>query len=283
MDFYARFISHVHIPTLIRVGILLFLIAPLIFYAGRFLNRVFERRVSAQVGMIVRKIVHYGGGAITLVILFHELGFNLTPLLGAAGVVGVALGFASQTSVSNIISGIFLIAERPFEVNDIIQVGDITGSVLSIDLLSIKLRTLDNRFVRIPNESIIKSQVINVTRFPIRRVDVPVSVAYKENLKRVRAVLLDVAFKNPICLQEPEPLIILNGFGSSSIDFTLAVWVPRSQFLELKNRIQEEIKERFDQEGIEMPFPHVSLYAGSESSPISVQLVDGRVKEKTLE
>jgi len=202
--------------------------------------------------------------------VMHELGFSLAPLLGAAGIVGIALGFASQTSVSNVISGLFLIAEQAFEVGDILTVGDITGAVESIDVLSIKIRTFDNHLVRIPNETLIKSTMRNVTFFPIRRCDVVVGVAYKEDLGKVFRVLREIAKRNPYCLDRPGPLLVVQGFNSSSIDILLGAWVVKSNFLELKNSLYADIHQRFKDENIEIPFPHLSLYAGSETKAFEV-------------
>ncbi|MDZ7691862.1 MAG: mechanosensitive ion channel family protein [Balneolaceae bacterium] len=214
----------------------------------------------------------YTGLTILVVTVMGQLGVSLAPLLGAAGILGVALGFASQTSVSNIISGLFLIAEQPFKVDDIITVNTSTGIVMSIDMLSVKLRTFDNQFVRIPNEMIIKTEVINLTRFPIRRFDALVSVAYKEDIGEVRNVLLKVAEKNEYSLAEPEPRIIFNAFGASSIDLQLRVWGKSDEWLLLKNSIYEEIKAHLDEENIEIPFPHVSLYSGEATSAIPIEI-----------
>ena len=149
------------------------------------------------------------------------------------------------------------------------------GEVLSIDLLSVKLRTFDNLFVRIPNETLIKSEVTTLTRFPIRRADLPIGIAYKEDIERVQKILMAVADANPLCLEEPKPLFILLGFGDSSINLQFSVWAKRENFLELKNSIQIEIKRAFDREGVEIPFPHRTIYAGSASDPIPITLVNG--------
>ena len=223
--------------------------------------------------MLAGKLVFYSGLIILTITIMSQLGISMAPLLGAAGIVGIALGFASQTSVSNIISGLFLIAEQPFKVDDIITINNTTGFVMSIDVLSVKLRTFDNKFVRIPNEMIIKTEVINLTRFPIRRFNARISVAYKEDIAQVRKLLMDVAEKNDYVLSEPEPLIIFDAFGTSSIDLLFLVWAPVDEFVLLKNTIQEEVKTKFDEEGIEIPFPHVSLYTGSETKPLSVEMI----------
>lgn len=259
----------------LRAALLLVVGLPLVYLAGKWLRQWVAKRYSAQQGMVAGKLFFYVGIAIVLVTVLMELGFSLAPLLGAAGILGIALGFASQTSVSNVISGFFLMAERPFVVDDVIQVGETVGRVLSIDMMSVKLRTFDNKFVRIPNESIVKSQVTTVTRFPIRRLDVNVGVAYKEDVGRVREVLLEVADRNPRALMEPPPLVIFNGYGESSINLLFAVWSTRENWLTLKNTIQEEIKIRFDEEGIEIPFPHRTLYAGLASEPFPVKVVGG--------
>jgi small-conductance mechanosensitive channel len=201
------------------------------------------------------------------------MGFKLTAVLGAAGIVGVAVGFAAQTSLSNIISGLFLISERPFEVGDIVKIGDTTGVVETIDLLSVKLRTFDNRYVRIPNESLIKTEVTNVTRFPIRRFDIDIGVAYKEDIRKVMKILRNVAEKNRYCLDEPKPLILFKGFGESALEILFGVWFVKEDFLDLRNSILRDIKERFDEEGIEIPFPHQTLYAGSATEPFPVRVV----------
>lgn len=264
---------------LIRSLLVLAIGIPAVWIVSRWLRRYVTHLYNAQKGLIAGKLVFYPLALIVLVSALRQLGFSLAPLLGAAGILGIALGFASQTSVSNIISGFFLLAEEPFKVGDVITVSDVTGIVLTIDMLSVRIRTFDNKMVRIPNETLVKSQVTNVTRFPIRRVDVPVGVAYREDIGRVRRILLEVAQANPLVLMEPEPLVIFQGYGTSSIDFLFAVWAKRESWLEVRNRITEEVKVRFDAEGVEIPFPHVSLYTGSETTPFPVRILDQEPNE----
>ena len=259
----------------LRAAALLFVGIPLVYGLSTWIRRLVGRSSTSQRGLIVGKLLWYGGLGTLIVTALIELGFNLAPLLGAAGILGIALGFASQTSVSNIISGFFLMAEQPFVVDDVIQVGQTVGIVLSIDMMSVKLRTFDNKFVRIPNESLVKSEVTTITRFPIRRVDVMVGVAYKEDLARVREVLMEVADANTTCLMEPRPMVILDGYGESSVNLNFRIWAAREKWLKLKDEILEQVKARFDEEGIEIPFPHRTLYAGSATGPFPVRVVDG--------
>jgi small-conductance mechanosensitive channel len=233
---------------------------PLVYLIRSRIRTIVTKKHSEHYGMLAAKIVHYVLMVLVVVIFLTEMGLSLTPLLGAAGVLGVAIGFASQTSVSNIISGFFLIAERPFSVGDVIQVGTTTGVVLSIDTLSAKLRTFDNTFVRIPNEILIKSEVTNITRFPIRRVDVAISVAYGADLKTVRDILMQIAETNPLALQEPAPMVNFQQFGASSVDLKFLVWTNRENFVQLRNELNEEVKHQFDAAGVEIPFPQMVVH-----------------------
>jgi small-conductance mechanosensitive channel len=219
-------------------------------------------------------VTFYGIAGLFVASAFVELGFNFGILLGAAGILTVAFGFASQTSASNVISGLFLLGEKAFAVGDIIRIGGTTGEVLSIDWLSVKLRTFDNLFVRVANENMIKSEITNLTRFPIRRVDLQIGVAYKEDLRKVFAVLGEVAERNPLCMQEPKPLFIFQGFTDSALSFQFSVWGLRENYLDLRNGLYIEIKEALDAEGIEIPFPHRMLYTGSVTEPFPVRVVE---------
>ncbi|NBB77835.1 MAG: mechanosensitive ion channel [Verrucomicrobia bacterium] len=249
----------------------------IVFLLSRLTARAMMRNFSPHHRLLAQKALLYVGIVLVICTVLIHLQVNLTAVLGAAGIVTVAVGFAAQTSLSNLISGLFLLSERPFQVGDLIVVGTTRGVVLSIDLLSVKLRTLDNLFVRMPNETLIKAEVTTVTRFPIRRMDINVGVAYKEDVAKVARVLREVVDANPNGLIEPEPLILFKDFGSSSLDFLVGVWFEKTKFLVLKNSIMRDIKERFDAEGIEIAFPHLTVYAGSESPafPVTVEKPDG--------
>ena len=237
--------------------------------------RAIRNRVSAHEALLVRRLTFYVLAAIVIIATMQQLGFKPGVLLGTAGILSIAVGFASQTSVSNLISGLFLVAERPFSIGDQLEVDGRIGEILSIDLLSVKLRMFDNVMIRVPNESVIKSTVLVRTRFPIRRVDLQIGVAYKENTEKVREILFEVADRNPLCLDEPEPRFIYKGYGDSALLIQFSVWAARENFLPVRTSMYEEIKAAFDEQGIEIPFPHRTLYTGSITEPFPVRVVDG--------
>jgi small-conductance mechanosensitive channel len=236
---------------------------------------LFRRTTRARLGahhlVIYSRFIFYSIFVLFIIAAMNQLGFQVSVLLGAAGILTVALGFASQTSASNLISGLFLLGEKPFEIGDVLRVDGDTGEVVGIDLLSVKLRTFDNLYVRIPNELLIKSKFVNLTKFPIRRIDLTVGVAYRENLQQVTRLLLAIANDELRCLEEPQPFCIVTNFGSSSVDLQLSVWGRREVFRELKSDLMTAIKAAFDENGIEIPFPHVSLYSGSRTDPLPIR------------
>ncbi|SHJ82775.1 Mechanosensitive ion channel [Malonomonas rubra DSM 5091] len=248
--------------------------------ASKSIGKLVKKHASTHQHLLLQRAVFYLLFLIFAVAALREMGFELSVLLGAAGILSVAIGFASQTSASNLISGLFLLGERPFGVGDIIRVGNTTGEVLSIDLLAAKLRTFDNLYVRIPNETMLKSEVTTLTRFPIRRLDLQIGVAYKENIEKVREVLFGVAERNPLSLEEPKPLFIFQGFGESALNIQFSVWTKRENFLDLKNSIQYEIKLAFDEHQIEIPFPHMTLYTGSVTEPFPIRLVPNNSEQQ---
>jgi small-conductance mechanosensitive channel len=228
-------------------------------------QRTIMRKSTAQRQMIARKAISYSGFFLVLMAVLGELGVKLTALLGAAGIVGIAVGFASQTSVSNIISGLFLISEKPFAVGDVIRMGGTTGIIQSIDLLSIKIRTFDNLFVRIPNEKILSSEVTNITRFPIRRMDIVFQVDYDQDLSAVHDLLAMIARDNPWSLDEPEPVIIFSEFKDSGIEVLLGLWFAKTDFMDLKNSIMKDIVARFAAEGVRFAHPNRLVKIVSDS------------------
>ena len=240
----------------------------------RGVGRLLPKRLSAQETMVATRVVHYLALTLVVIVSLHQAGLDLSILLGAAGILTVAFGFAAQTSASNIISGLFLMGESPFKIGDAIRIGTTTGEVVSIDLLSVRLRTFDNLLVRLPNETLLKSEITNLTRYPIRRADLLVGVAYKEDVDRVEEILMTVARRNPLCLDEPKPMLVFLRFGESSLDLRFSCWAAQSNFLELKTSMNKDIHRAFDDAGIEIPFPQRSLNAGAGTEAFPIRRVE---------
>lgn len=191
--------------------------------------------------------------------LVRGMGVDITAVLGAAGVAGIAIGFAAQTSLANLISGLFLILERPFTIGDWIEVDGATGAVHSIEFLSTYIRSPDNRIIRIPNEMLAKSKLINLTRYPIRRIDLEISIACHENVDRVIKVLRKAIMDNPMCFNEPAPVVVLKNFSHNALEFMVGVWADRKELAATRTSILKDIKQCLDREGIELPYQRVAF------------------------
>lgn len=226
-------------------------------------DRVLARRLSLQHRMIVRRMLSYGIVGVAVATALSEVGLDLSVLLGAAGVLSVAVGFASQTSASNLISGLFLLTEQPFVLGDVISVGGTVGEVVAIDLLSVKLRTFDNVQVRLPNEILLKSEIRNLTAYPIRRFDLRLRVSQDVDLARVREILLGAADSVPICLDEPRPQLFIEGYGELGIELQLSAWTARESWVDLRVQLQQRVREALVEAGIEVP---IAAFVRRESS-----------------
>ena len=251
--------------TEILVAIVLSLIG---FLIARFVSNTFVRTIGARFNahqrLVWRRGIFYFIFLLFVMASLKEAGFKLSVFLGAAGILTVALGFASQTSASNLISGMFLIGEGSFEVGDTIQITlirghTIEGEVISIDLLSVKLLTQDNIYVRLPNEQLIRAPVQNLSKFPIRRVPITLAINFHEDIIKVREVLLDVANKYPLVLADPNPAVTVTAFRESSIELLFAIWCHQDNFLKVRDEMQERIRNGFVDNQIEIPVPKMGF------------------------
>lgn len=272
---FADFFSGIPLEEVLKVTIIIVVGLLLIRLLRIVMKRLVFSRTTRQTQMIGLKLINYISYLILILIVLAELGISVTALLGAAGILGIALGVASQKSLGNLISGLFIITEKSFEIGDVISVGDKTGVVHSIEILSVMLKTFDNLLIRIPNETLISTDITNITRFPVRRMDIIISVAYRSDLQQVLKLLQGVGKANQYALNEPEPFVMIQSFDDSGITIKFGIWFEKTQFVDTKNSIMGDIHRAFRTEGIEIPFPQVSLNypiaAGGENKPLQEQ------------
>ena len=238
------------------------------FLIARLVSNTFIRtvgnRLNAHQRLLWRRGIFYFIFLLFIMTSLREAGFKLSVFLGAAGILTVALGFASQTSATNLISGLFLIGEGSFEVGDTIQITlirgqTIEGQVISIDLLSVKLLTLDNVYIRLPNEQLIRTPVMNLSKYPIRRIPITLAINFHEDIIKVRQVLLDVAAKYPLVMDDPKATVTVTAFRESSIELLFAVWCRQENALKVRDEMQERVRNGFLENQIEIPVPKMGL------------------------
>jgi len=228
------------------------------------IGRLLSKRISFQRTFIVKKTIKYTGFVVAAFSLFSGIGIDTSALLGAAGIIGIAVGFAAQTTVSSFISGFFLLSEKPFQVGDVIRVDDIMGEVLSVDVLSVKVRTFDNLYVRLPNETLFKTNLFNLTRFPIRRLDVLFNVTYQADLEKLRDIMNGIADENPYVLDNPAPHFRVDKFDRVGPMINFTVWFDRNQLLEVRTSMYMAIQKRLAEEGVEIPHEKLDIKVGGK-------------------
>jgi small conductance mechanosensitive channel len=211
--------------------------------------------------LIVDKIYRIGLFLFGLVMAASQIGINVTAALAGLGVAGLAIGFAAQDLLSNVVAGFTIFMDKPFGLGDFIRVQEQYGDVTNITLRSTRIRTNRNTFVVIPNKKIIDDVVINHSKHGETRVDIPVGIAYKESIPEARRVLLEAVAGLDHVLSDPPPSIVVKELGGSSVDLLVRVWIrDASREIPVFYTVMEASKLALDAAGIQIPYPHLQLF-----------------------
>lgn len=199
----------------------------------------------------IRKFAIYFYNIILLLLFLKLTGVDMKVILVSTGFLTLAIGFAARTPISNLISGIFLVFERPFVVGDVIELNEYKGEVISLNLLSLTLRTLDNLMVRIPNELVISTPVRNLSFFPIRRLEIKYLLSNQDSISRLQEIFLETAERNELALDEPEPYFSVVEFRENSVLVSFLVWSSADDFYEFQSQFPKEIHRAVKKSGME--------------------------------
>ena len=210
--------------------------------------------------LLVDKLLRTTVLLVAVVMAADQLGINVGAAVASLGVAGIALGFAAQDSVANMIAGVLIVWDRPFQVGHWIEVEGEFGCVSEITLRSTRIRTLRNTMVVIPNRRIIDATVENASMLGALRVDVPVGIAYRERIDEARAVLLGAVASLDGLRDDRQPDVVVTELGGSSVNLAVRVWIDSGeQSRAVYARVLECAKSALDEAGIEIPFPHLQL------------------------
>jgi small conductance mechanosensitive channel len=211
--------------------------------------------------LLIDKVCRYALMLVGVVMAADQLGINVGAALAGLGVAGIALGFAAQDSVANVIAGILIFWDKPFEVGDWIETESQYGKVSEITLRSTRIRTTRNTFVVIPNKRIIDATLENYSKHGAMRIDVPVGIAYKEDVSEARRVLLGSIGPMDGLSTAPPPDVVVTALGDSSVNLAVRVWIESGEHRRpVYSAILESCKLSLDQAGIQIPFPHLQLF-----------------------
>jgi len=205
--------------------------------------------------------------ALGALIALGKLGLDMGPMLAAIGAAGLVIGLALQGTLSNIASGLLIMTSRPFDVGDLVSTAGVRGFVRGMTLITTRIVTFDNQIVFVPNNKVWGDVITNSTANKTRRVDLVFGISYGDDLRHAQRVLREVVSENPKVLADPEPIVRVNELGDSSVNFVVRPWVAADDYLEVFWDLTETVKERFDSEGISIPFPQrdVHLHPAAEA------------------
>lgn len=267
-----------NIKAFISVNVFSFLskllIALVIFYVGKIiikkllqcLDKVLSKKVEDP---MIRSFAHSVAGIFCFILLFiitmSVIGIEMTSLVAVLGAATLAIGLALQGSLANFAGGFLIVLFKPFEVGDYIEAAGHSGVVDSVQIFYTIINTVDNKKIIIPNGQLSNHSIINYSRNDLRRVDIDFGISYKNDYKKAKEVLLEMAFSQDKILKSPEPFVRLKTLSDSSVNLTYRVWVKSSDYWDVYFDSMEAGRDALDREGIEIPYPQLDIHINKDN------------------
>ena len=245
--------------------IFIFLIAVIIIkMISLLLKRALREKVSRDRLKNMLKIINYLTFVILILSVLPILGINPSGLLVAGGLAAIVIGFASQSIFTNLISGIFLVIERPIKFDDIVNIDGQTGLIEEIRIISTTLRTFDGVFIRIPNEKVFTNSITNYLVNPVRRFEYTLGIRYKDDAEKAVEIIRDVINEHPLALVNPSPQVFVSELNTSSVDIKTRIWAPSTDWYQVKMELLWKIKSTLEEQDIKVPFPQREVWFNNE-------------------
>ncbi|HKI44726.1 MAG TPA: mechanosensitive ion channel domain-containing protein [Balneolales bacterium] len=236
---------------------------------GKKTRKMLEKsmKMDATLIPILANLVRYLGIIFTILMVLNNFGVQTASIIAVLGAAGLAVGLALQGSLSNVASGVMLLVFRPFKVGDVVEAGGVLAVIDEIGLFLTKLHTFDNINVYQPNSKIWGTEIRNYSQNETRRVDIPIGIGYGDDIDHALKVVKEVVEADARTLPDPAPMFAVSDLGDSSVNLMVRFWTKSGDFFNAKLDLTKELKQRFDKEGINIPFPQrdVHLYQVSKS------------------
>ena len=241
----------------------------LIFWIGRWFAKLVTRYTSRSMErahvdrMAIRflqTVVYFGVMGAVVIAALNAAGLHTTSLTALLASAGVAIGLALKDSLSNLASGVMILLFRPYTINNYVDAAGTSGLVEEVQIFNTILRTPDNVKVIVPNSAVINNNISNYSAYEKRRVDLVVGIGYEDNLGQARDTLMDLMQSHPMVLQEPGPTVDVLELADSSVNLAVRSWVQGEDYWQVRSDLLEQIKLRFDEAGINIPYPQQDIY-----------------------
>jgi small-conductance mechanosensitive channel len=229
-----------------------------------YLRRSLKDRLSRDIQEVVIKVIYYTIIVIALLLVLRLLGIELSGLLVAGGIVGIVIGFASQSIVGNLVSGFFLMVERPIKIGDQVNIDGTSGFVEDIHTVSTIIRTYEGLYVRIPNEKVFTNKITNYVANTARRFEYVVGIRYTDDADEAIEIINDLIEEHAIALKDPSPTVFVDNLGDNAVNIIVRIWAPPSEWYDLKMEMLWKIKKGLEENGIEIAFPQRTVWFANE-------------------
>lgn len=242
-------------------------------FVGRIAEKASARamRVSKNTSHLMREFVSKSVRRVVLAfgIIFGltALEINVGPVLAVVGAAGFVIAFALQDTLGNFASGIMILVYRPFDVGDVVDVAGVSGTVVTLNIVSTTIKTFDNKIMIVPNNSVWQNVITNATGSTTRRVDLVFGIGYQDDIDAAQRVLEEVVRDHPKTLDDPAPTICVNELGDSSVNFICRPWVKTADYWPVYWDLTRTVKKRFDEKGISIPFPQRDVHVYNVNAP----------------
>ena len=231
------------------------------------IKKTLRDKVSKDRLNTITKFINYAVLIAGILIVLPILSVNLSGLLVAGGIMAIVIGFASQSIVTNLISGIFLVFERPLRIDDVVSVGGSDGSVGIVEdirIISTTIRTFDGVYVRIPNEKVFTNNITNYLENVARRFEYTIGIRYKDDAEKAIEIIERLIEDHPLALVNPPPQVFVTNLGSSSVDIQVRIWAPSTDWYQVRMELLWKIKKTLEENRIQVPFTQQEVWFKNE-------------------
>lgn len=231
-----------------------------------FVKAMQKKEVDATLIGFFGSMIHAALVIFVVIAAIGKLGVQTTSFVAVIGAAGLAVGLALQGSLSNFASGVLLILFKPFKAGDFVKAGGEAGVIVEVGILTTEMKTPDNVQIIMPNSSIMGGSITNISAHPTRRVDMTVGVGYGDDLNKAKKIMEDLLAADERVLKDPAVTIAVANLGDSSVDFIVRPWVNSADYWAVKFDFTKAVKEKFDAEGISIPFPQRDIHVFQETA-----------------
>jgi small conductance mechanosensitive channel len=230
-------------------------------FASNIVTKMLKRSNVDEMLTIFLSNVTYGLGiAVVVLAALGQLGVETTSFIAILGAVGLAVGLAFQSTLSNISAGVMLIIFRPFKLGDFIEAGGVTGTVEELNLFNTVFKTGDNKVIIVANSNVIGGNIVNYSKKDTRRVDFTFGIGYDDDLKLAKDTLLQIVNSDNRVLKDPAPFVAVSELADSSVNFVVRVWVKSEDYWGVNFDTIEKVKLVFDEKNISFPYPQIDIH-----------------------